>query len=488
MIHFESAYEHIHSCTKIYIMKRIPLLWSFVLLLVFNSYSQKPIITCQDAIFNAFKGNSPNAGCEGKVILQAKATDSFSQFCTDSLLRWVVLIDLWGNGSLDLEYNSSLPETDSLLGNDTNGNGINDRYLPKTKSGETIFLPEFNLDAELSTHKITWKTSNSCGQVNSCSSNFIVFDNTAPIAIGPPIDSIAYKAVNYTTEIWANSFDRGSKDDCTPQGNLLFTFNNEKPVWPLINQEHYFKGNGILATAVEYNSWKAQRWVPSKRSSVINPSCEMIHCNDPYIHIINVFDQNGNENSFETKIDYFDNFGFCEPDFLYIKLNSITNNDLKLGYLKFKFGSKNFEIVPLNFLNINYKIINYDDCLDSFCLTLKYRDESIRGINFKDFILFRDHLLGLKKITNTHQLVAADVNADGIINNDDFLLLRKIYFGLAKYDKEKSWFFIRDDQNIQIENGVLNYHLPNPCLKNFSISELKYTAIKRGDIDGSYSE
>ena len=115
-------------------------------------------------------------------------------------------------------------------------------------------------------------------------------------------------------------------------------------------------------------------------------------------------------------------------------------------------------------------------------------DSSKKGINSKDFKLLKDHLLGLKKITNPYQHIAADVNADGTINGDDFLYLRKIYFGLIKYDKENSWFIIREDQNVKIENGIINYTLDKPCLKKYSSFNLNFIAIKRGDIDGSFVE
>lgn len=470
-------------------MKRIPpfyfLLFHFATLVA----QSPPILYCRDTVFSAnnFNPNNPNGVCEGMVSLQARSDTTSG--CNDDKLFWTVFIDLWSNGTIDLEYSSKLPEGDTSLANDSNFNGIPDRYIPATLSGETIFIPSFALDAELSVHKVSWKVTNSCGFNALCSSHFSVQDITPPVTKGPPLDSVAKQAVDSETEIWARSFDRGSSDNCTYANNLLFTFKNGKPIWSNINVEHYFKGDGMNATAAEYSAGYAQRWVPTERSSAMYPTCEMINCNDPYRHIISVFDQSGNKNTFEAKIDYYDNFGLCEPDWLYVKIKSLLNNDLYLQKLQAHYTQINLKPEFSSFTsNYGYKLINYEDCYDSFCLKLHYLDSSTRGINSKDFKLLKDHLLGLNKITNPHQIIAADVNADGTINSDDFLFLRKIYFGLSKYDKEKSWFFIREDQNVKIENGIINYTLDKPCVKKYSFSKLNFIAIKRGDIDGSYVE
>lgn len=470
-------------------MKRIPP-FCFLLFCLTNIIAQSPpIIHCKDTIFsvNEFNINNPNGVCEGAVKLQAAADTTGG--CNNDTLFWVVFIDLWGNGSIDLEFSSRLPEADTSLANDTNGNGIPDRHIPVTLSGETIYLPSFTLDAELSFHKVSWKVTNACGFNALCSSQFSVLDKTPPVTKGPPLDTVATLKVDSETELWARSFDRGSRDNCTTANNLLFTFNNGKPIWSNINVEHYFKGDGMTATAAEYNAGNAQRWVPSKRSSAIYPTCEMIYCNDPYTHIISVIDQSGNKSAFEAKIDYFENISFCEPDWLYFKIKSLLNTELYLQIIEAHFTQINFKPNVSSFSNIDgYRLINYEDCYDSFCLKLHYMDSSTRGINSNDFKLLKDHLLGLKKITNPYQLIAADVNADGAINSDDFLYLRKIYYGLIKYDKEKSWFFLRDDQNVSLENGMINYTLDKPCVKKYSSFKLNFIAIKRGDIDGSYTE
>ena len=133
---------------------------------------EKPVLTCQDQMFAANPNpQNPNGGCEGTVNLEASATDGGG--CTDNgWLKWTVFVDLWGNGTTDYEFSSFLPTTDNNLGNDTNNNGIPDRYVAPTSSGQTVKVPAFVLAAEMSTHKVSWKVTDGCGNVTGCESTF----------------------------------------------------------------------------------------------------------------------------------------------------------------------------------------------------------------------------------------------------------------------------------------------------------------------------
>ena len=225
----------------------------------------KPVLTCQDQMFAANPNpQNPLGGCEGTVNLEASATDE-GGCIAGGWLKWTVIVDLWGNGTNDLEFTSFLPTTDNNLGNDTNGNGIPDRYLAPTSDGQTVKVPAFVLDAEMSTHKVFWKVTDGCGNVTSCNSTFMVVDKKAPTPYCVSLSSALME--NGQVELWAIDFNKGSFDNCTPQNGLLYTFNGENPVLSKLAIEHYFKGAGLDATAAEYNAGNAQRWVPSYRSS-----------------------------------------------------------------------------------------------------------------------------------------------------------------------------------------------------------------------------
>ena len=75
--------------------------------------------------------------CEAMITLTNVATDPGSANCPTGWLKWQVFVDLWGDGTDDLEYSSFLPPFDNNF-NDTNGNGIGDVYVSPTANGETV--------------------------------------------------------------------------------------------------------------------------------------------------------------------------------------------------------------------------------------------------------------------------------------------------------------------------------------------------------------
>jgi len=92
------------------------------------------IENCEPQMFGAFEG------CAAVVTLENVAMDPGSENCPTAWLKWQVFVDLWADGTDDLEYSSFLPQFDSNLGNDTNGNGIGDAYLEPTASGGTVSI------------------------------------------------------------------------------------------------------------------------------------------------------------------------------------------------------------------------------------------------------------------------------------------------------------------------------------------------------------
>ncbi|MBK8855981.1 MAG: hypothetical protein IPN10_18215 [Saprospiraceae bacterium] len=96
--------------------------------------SNVSIQSCDTAYFKT------DANCEAKIILNNAAFSS--NLCQDSLMRWIVTIDIDDDGSLDWEISSFLPLNNDIINaqtgkldliRDDNGNGIPDVY---------VFLPE----------------------------------------------------------------------------------------------------------------------------------------------------------------------------------------------------------------------------------------------------------------------------------------------------------------------------------------------------------
>jgi hypothetical protein len=444
---------------------------------------EDPVITCQDQMFAANPNpQNPNGVCEGTVTLTASATDGGG--CSDNgWLKWLVYVDLWGNGSIDLEYSSFLPTTDNNLGNDTNGNGIPDRYVAPTSSGKTVTIPSFVLDAELSTHKVTWKVTDGCGNYTNCSSTFMVVDKKAPTPYCVSLSSAVME--NGEVELWAKDFDKGSFDNCTPQNNLLFTFNGEMPVWTLINQEHYFKGIGVLATAAEYAAGTAQKWVPSARSSSKIFDCDDVE-NPPVEVQMTVWDQSGNNDYCSVTLTLIDNQGACGGSKIAGRI--ANHNDEAISNVVVTFDPSVGENKVGTYTGEYGDNFRHANGVDHKVTPTKV-DDYMNGVNTLDLVHIQRHILGTAKLNTPEKLIAADINRDAKITSTDLVELRKLILGLTtKLSNNDSWAFV-PKSHVYADNNN-----PYGAPRSITVYNLQgdvtgkdFTGIKIGDVNQTAS-
>ncbi|MEZ4909249.1 MAG: hypothetical protein R2774_00140 [Saprospiraceae bacterium] len=127
---------------------------------------------------------------------------------------------------------------------------------PTAASGGKATLPAFNLLAENINHKVLWKVTDGCGNVDQCESTVMSVDKKAPTPYCVSVHTAIMQTNPKMVELWAVDFNKGSFDNCTPQSKLYYTFEGTHPVLSRLNQEHYFKGLGQNATVNEYNQVK----------------------------------------------------------------------------------------------------------------------------------------------------------------------------------------------------------------------------------------
>ncbi|MBK7871411.1 MAG: hypothetical protein IPJ74_12420 [Saprospiraceae bacterium] len=111
------------------------------------------------------------------------------------------------------------------------------------------------------------------------------------------------------------------------------------------------------------------------------------------------------------------------------------------------------------------------------------------GISLVDLILLQKHVLGIELIRSPYRLIAADINRDGRIDNDDVIELRNVLIGVqSEFTANNSWRFVD-----------ASYFFPNPLdpwqeefPEYISIARMNnaenygdFVAIKIGDINGS---
>jgi len=447
----------------------------------------KPVLgSCADRMFEIDDhGDADGDGnrCEKKnLMLTMTATDQGQ--CASDWLKWIVFVDLWGDGTVDYEYSSFLPSTDATF-TDSNGNGIKDVYVsPTGQGGEVkVTIPE-DIQGNMSNHKVTWKVIDGCGNVTTCTQNFMVVDKKKPTPYCLNISSALMN--NGKVELWAVDFNLGSFDNCTSKANLLYTFNEASPVTSKIGQTHFFKGNGQNATESEYNAGNAQKWIPATKSSGM-----IFDCGDlPSVDVrMTVWDEKGNYDYCLVTLNLADNQGACNPGLstsvagrvVASNGQAVENAEIILdnGITEMLKATQSgaagqfaFSNAPMHY---NYNISG------------KKNDDYLNGVSTLDLVLIQRHVLALNRLTDVYNIIAADVNNDEKVTASDLVELRKLILGIfTELPKSGSWRFI---DKTQVFGDVNN---PWPIRERVYIDDLSYAmtnqdfvGVKVGDVNGS---
>ncbi len=461
-----------------------------------------PSIVCKDQEFPAApNANNPLGGCEGSVALEAYAKDSL--ICAEeSWVKWQVFFDGWANGTVDRLGSSFVNKAwanqwvaqPKLINGQINpvwqqlasqypGIPLEDivyvTYVKPTKaSGESVKLPAFTLPAENIQHKVTWKITDGCGNVNQCQSTVKVVDKKAPTPYCVQLSTAIMQTNPKMVEIWAKDFDKGAFDNCSPQNKLYFTFDQVAPVYAKLNEEHYFKAgaNGsVIATKSEYESGKAQKWIPSIRSSgKIWTSC----------------------GDFSVQVSVWDeawNTDFCESQ---LKVIGCGGNRIISGHVATATGNNVSDAMvifestvpeyPKQFVTDktgDYSMEVQSD-VDYRVHTIK-KDAYLNGVSTLDIVMIQRHILGLETFADPYQLIASDANNDGLISASDLTEIRKVILGVKSEFKNESWRFPIKNQTMSMPN-VMPY---NEQYEYVRIDDNKvkqdFVAVKIGDVNSS---
>ena len=446
----------------------------------------KPVLgSCEDKVYEVNDHGDEDADgniCEIRnLTLTMTATDQGQ--CASDWLKWIVFVDLYGDGVNDYEYSSFLPSTDVTF-DDTNFNGIKDIYVtPTGQGGEVKVKLPVDLSISSGVHKVTWKVVDGCGNVASCVQNFRVVDKKKPTPYCLHISSALM--LNGQVELWAADFNLGSFDNCTAKANLRYTFDEAYPVASKINQIHYFKGNGQEATEAEYFAGNAQKWLPADRSSG-----QIFDCDDlPYVDVkMTVWDESGNSEFCVVRLNLADNQGACgnlTTTTVSGKLidpagSTVTNVEIALDNGR----PEMLKTVMSNMSGYKFQdaVMYYD-----YNVSGKKNTDYLNGVSTLDLVLIQRHILDLEKLKNPYHIIAADINSDGRVTASDMSDLRKLILGIyTQLPKNDSWRFVNSNAPFADAKN------PFPFNERISISNLSaemknqnFIAVKIGDVNGT---
>jgi Dockerin type I domain len=431
---------------------------------------KNPIITCKDIIISANPNPmNPLGGCVGQVNLKASAVKG-NDCNIGEVLYWDVLIDKDGDGLMDIEYSSNLPRTDNDLSNDTNGNGLPDAFIPPTTDGKEQIMPSFFSSVSEENHKVIWTVIDGCGNTSSCATTYKIMDKKAPTPYCISLGSALLE--DGKTELFAIDFNKGSFDNCTTQNELLYTFNNERPVLSKIKDVHFFKGISIDATEEEYNTGQAQKWLPQSRSS----SKIFIPIGDLEIHM-SVWDKEYNTDVCKVTLWYEGSYGSIS--------GKITNKSLiPIEDVKVLVEANALEFPQNRIFDGTYYFSSTGPA--DYTIKPSKSDDYTKGINTMDLVLLQEHLSGKKKLTTPEQLIAADINGDGKIGNSDYFELKKMVLGMIdKFSQNKSWTFIPKSYIYPDPSNPFSAPRSITVTVTGNVKNLDFIGIKIGDLDGS---
>ena len=208
---------------------------------------EAPILTCNNQMFAANPlASNPNGACYGSVVLEASATDPL--ICAEeSWVKWQVFADLWANGTVDRlgstfvnkayngiwvyvpkytatgALNPAWTNLQTLHPNVVLADDLYVTYIkPSAASGGTVKLPAFDLLGENINHKVLWKVTDGCGNVDQCESTIMSVDKKAPTPYCVSVHTAIMQTTPKMVELWAVDFNKGSFDNCTPQSKLFY--------------------------------------------------------------------------------------------------------------------------------------------------------------------------------------------------------------------------------------------------------------------------
>lgn len=355
---------------------------------------------------------TPNGGCSGVLSFTANGTDD----CTPVQLTWSYKIDEGNNNTIDFSGN-----------------------------GNTINRP-----VGRGVHKIIWEARDGCGNKSSCEKLVTVRECKAPTGIVFHGLAVNLPAPMGMATITAANFNNGSSDNCTPAGQLRFSFSAN-----VSNTTRVFDCSHL-------GQQPLQIWVT---------------------------DLEGNQTIVNTFIVVQDNHNVCNS-LGRISLAGVVTTVDKKELVDTKVILEGGETSADRMTDEQGKY-----CFENLGMFNDYRivsertSEPMRGVSTLDLVLIQRHILGMEKLSTPEKYIAADIDRSGKINSVDLVTLRKLILGsVDTFPNNKPWEFVKEGQQF--------LDMENPWLENlaFSVENLdssrmntNFIGIKIGDVNHSYS-
>jgi hypothetical protein len=295
------------------------------------------------------------------------------------------------------------------------------------------------------------------------------FDSTmvypVPDTIAPMVSCIPTVTVNIAAnglaQLWSTDFILAAVDNLTPQGLLRFGIRESGT-----GQGFPFDSSGNVISSVLYQSPQIG-----------------VHQIESWVQ-----DWVGNSSVCTTTVTLTDPNGHSNLDYKHIKVHLKTppNCTVAEGNLIVK----GVDAMGFAF----YFVVNSDEQVvivpsgSSGTITPFKDDNPLNGLGTWDRELMIRHYNGTELLGNPYLIIAADVNRDGVVSEQDQIELTRLILGIdEKFQHNTSWRFILESYTFQNPDSPLGEAFP----ESFSFSniqqdyEINFIPIKVGDLNGS---
>lgn len=125
----------------------------------------------------------------------------------------------------------------------------------------------------------------------------------------------------------------------------------------------------------------------------------------------------------------------------------------------------------------------------SYTITPERNDNPRNGVNVADIIKIQRHILGVERIDNPYNRIAADVTEDRLITAQDIVAIRRLLLGNTEnFTNTLSWKIIPATFDIVDPETILNQTIPVSVDIDVAASDmidLDWKGIKMGDVNNS---
>ena len=391
--------------------------------------------------------------CENNAVMLTQVADD-SGACGSNRINWTIQVDLWSDWEYDYTFRSTVPPNHP------------DYVAPTSSGGQVkVTLPD-GIPGSMSNHRVKWTATDGCGNVKSCTQDFMVVDKKAPTPYCINVSSALMD--DGEIELWACDFDLGSFDNCSSNGDLRFTFSDTHP-----DDDPSYNASSKC----------------SARTFTCDDALNDAGQTSPVEVAVYVWDEKDNYDFCTVYLTLVDNNGVCGDSLSNSRIGGqiVTESGEELTQISVELMSSMPEYPLTDNTNESgeFSFYNLPMYIDYDISSVK-NDDALNGVTTLDLVLIQKHILGLNSLDSPYKLIAADASNDEKISAVDLIQLRKLILGIyTEFPSNTSWRFPIKNQTMASDNPwpfteVINIpSLSTPMMDN------DFVGVKIGDVNGT---